>query len=696
MPKITHIRKRDGTLAPFDTAKLTLSLENAMKDAKVANGVLAKKLAKDITDVLDKHFSKDLPPSFKDIRDVIDEVLRKKKLTAAADAYARFKQEEKKMIGFRTYHGVRDDIGLTANALTILAKRYLLRNNDGTLIETPARLFRRVAKALAQVDAIYKKGSVLKTEEDFYQLLSKLEFLPNTPTLMNAGTPLGQLSACFVLPIEDSIHGIFGTLEKMAVIHQSGGGTGFSFSKLRPKGEVVHSTKGVASGPVSFMSIYDATTAVIKQGGKRRGANMAILSVDHPDILEFITCKSKEKTFMTNFNISVAATDSFMEAAQKKQDYSLINPRTNKPAGKPNAAQVFDTICQSAWDSGDPGMIFIDEINRRQPTPQIGKIESTNPCGEQPLLPYESCNLGSINLNKMFKNNKFDWDKLKKTIRTAVHFLDNVIDANKYPYPEIEQITKANRKIGLGVMGFAETLIRLGIPYDSDKGLDFADKLMKFISAESHKKSQELGAERGSFPNFPGSIYAKKYKTLRNSTITTIAPTGTISIIAGVNSGIEPLFAIAYVREVLDGQRLLEVSPLFEEMAKQRGFYSKALMLKVAREGSVRDIKEIPKDIRRLFATSFDIAPEWHVKLQAAFQKYTDNAVSKTVNLPAKATVEDVKKAFLLAYKLKCKGITVFRTGSKPQQVLYFAKPEDILIAEQEYSGGCTTTECPN
>ncbi|MBI4017247.1 MAG: adenosylcobalamin-dependent ribonucleoside-diphosphate reductase [Candidatus Aenigmarchaeota archaeon] len=694
MIRITHIRKRNGALAVFEPEKITLSIERALKDAK-ADLKLGKKLGKNVIDILEKHFSKELPPTFKDIRDVIDEVLRKRKFVTTAEAYAKHKQEEKKMIGFSTYHGVRDDIGLTPNALTVLANRYLLRNDEGTIIETPARLFHRVAKAVAQVDGTYKKVSVIKTEEDFYNMLSKLEFLPNTPTLMNAGTPLGQLSACFVLPVEDSLHGIFGTLEKMAIIHQSGGGTGFTFSKLRPKGDLVKSTKGVASGPISFMSIYDTTTRVIKQGGKRRGANMAVLNCDHPDILEFVKCKTTDKNFMTNFNISVAATDAFMDSILKKKEFSLVNPRTGKETGKLNAAEIFDNIAQSAWESGDPGMIFIDEINRQNPTPQAGKIESTNPCGEQPLLANESCNLGSLNLKKMFgKNKKFDWEKLKKTVRLAIHFLDNVIDANKYPFPEIEQITKANRKIGLGVMGFAETLIKLGTPYNSDKAIEFADKLMKFIKTEAHKKSQELGAERGNFPNFEKSIHSKKYKTMRNSTVTTIAPTGTISIIAGANAGIEPLFAVAYIKEVLDGQRLLEVSPLFEDIAKQRGFYNKSLMMKVAKQGSIQNIKEIPKDVKKLFVTSFDISPEFHVKIQVAFQKHTDNAVSKTVNLPFKATVEDVKKVYLLAHKLKCKGITVYRTGSKPQQVLYFAKPEEILTAQEEYSGRCISTKC--
>ncbi|MBI4141665.1 adenosylcobalamin-dependent ribonucleoside-diphosphate reductase [Candidatus Woesearchaeota archaeon] len=598
------------------------------------------------------------------------------------------------MIGFKTVMGVRDDIGMTTNALKVLAKRYLLRNEEGTLIETPSRMFRRVAKTIASIDARYQKGSVAKTEETFYNMLSNVEFLPNTPTLMNAGTELGQLAACFVLPIGDSLKEIFGAVEKMAITHQSGGGTGFNFSNLRPKGDIVRSTKGVASGPVSFMTVFDKATDVIKQGGKRRGANMAMLNADHPDIKEFILSKTKED-MLTNFNISVAATDAFMEAVEKDKEWQLIHPKTKKETARINAKELFNAIVNSAWQTGDPGLVFIDEINRKNQTAHLGKIESTNPCGEQPLHPYESCVLGSINLVKHVKNGKIDWDKLKKTVRTAVHFLDNVIDANNHPFPEIEQITKANRRIGIGIMGFAEILIKTGIPYNSDKAIETAEKLMKFINDESHKKSQELGTERGNFPNFKGSKWdIAKIKTMRNATTTTIAPTGTISLIAGVSSGIEPLFAISFVRDVMEGTKLLEVTPLFEETARQRGFYSKTLTLKVARKGTINDIKEIPADVRKLFVTSFDIAPEWHVKLQAAFQKHVDNAVSKTVNLPQKAKPEDVAKIYLLAYKLKCKGITVYRTGSKPQQVLYL--PDQAITVKEEFTGTCHSGVCTN
>ena len=590
---------------------------------------------------------------------------------------------------------------LTFNAIKVLERRYLLRDETGKVRETPAQMFRRVAKTIASVEKAYgySDKEIRKFEEEYYRMMFNLEFLPNSPTLMNAGTEIGQLSACFVIPVEDSIKSIFEGVLYMALIHKSGGGTGFSFSKLRPKGDIVKSTEGIASGPVSFMRVYDVATDVIKQGGKRRGANMGILRVDHPDIFEFITAKAREG-FLTNFNLSVAATDEFMKAVENDEMFELVNPRTNKVVKKIKAREIWHSIVFMAWKTGDPGVIFIDEINRHNPTPHVGVIEATNPCGEQPLLPFESCNLGSINLAKMVEDGKINWDKLGETVRKAVRFLDNVIDANKYPLPEIEKMTKANRKIGLGVMGFADMLIQLGIPYDSEEAVQTAEKVMKFITEEARKTSVELGEEKGSFPNFSGSVWEKKgYKAMRNATVTTVAPTGTISIIAGCSSGIEPLFAIAYIRNVMEGTQLLEVNQYFEQRTKEIGIYSKQLMEKVAKYGSIQKMKEIPEDLKRVFVTALDIAPEWHVKMQAAFQKYTDNAVSKTVNLPHDATIKDVENVFWLAYKLKCKGITVYRYGSKKEQVLYIGAFEKgapkIIKAESEYAGGCPTPYCP-
>jgi ribonucleoside-diphosphate reductase alpha chain len=626
---------------------------------------------------------------------LVVEVLKQKSYEKVAEEYQDYRKKKEELRALREKLGIEPK--LTVNALEVLKARYLLRDEKENITETPTNLFERVAKAIAKIDQGFGENPQ-KSEKTFNEMMTKLEFIPNTPTLFNAGTSIGQLSACFVLPVNDSLDGIFTTVKNMALIEQTGGGVGFDFSKLRPRGDVVRSTKGVASGPVSFMRIFDTATEVIKAGGKRRGAMMAILKVDHPDVLEFITAK-QNPTFLSNFNVSVAVTDEFMQAVEADEEYWLVNPRNKEKVKQLKAREVWGLMARSAWASGDPGVVFIDEINRHNPTPEVGRIESTNPCGEQPLLPYESCNLGSINLSRMVENGKISWEKLRETVRNAVHFLDNVVDANVYPLKEIAEITRANRKIGLGVMGFADMLIMLGVPYDSEDALKLGEQVMKFIEEEAHKKSREIAEKRGSFPNFEKSIWKERYSVFRNATVTTVAPTGTISIIAGCSSGIEPLFAISFMRNVLGGARLFETNALFEETAKARGFYSAKLLEEIARTGSVQKIDGVPDDVKRLFVTALDIEPVWHIRMQAAFQKSTDNAVSKTVNLPNDAKVEDVKEIYDLAYKLKCKGVTVFRYGSKPEQVLYIGEIKTregtFLSAQSEYAGGCPTMNCP-
>jgi ribonucleoside-diphosphate reductase alpha chain len=575
---------------------------------------------------------------------------------------------------------------LSANAHRVLEKRYLLKDETGKVVEKPDELFRRVAKNIASADLQYGKTSTEAVEEAFYQIMRSLEFLPNSPTLMNAGRELQQLSACFVLPVEDSMEGIFETVKQAAIIHKTGGGTGFAFSRLRPKEDMVRTTGGVASGPVSFMKVFNHATEAVKQGGTRRGANMGILRVDHPDILEFIQCKADKKE-ITNFNISIAITDRFMEAFQKGESYDLINPRTQQIVRQLNAREVMDLIAHNAWLTGEPGLFFIDATNRTNPTPHIAEMEATNPCGEQPLLPYESCNLGSINLEKhMYSVGgrlSIDWVKLGQTIRTCVHFLDNVIDMNRYPIPEIEEITKANRKIGLGIMGFARMLFKLGTPYDSEEGIQTGRRVMKFIHDIGYEASTQLAEERGVYANWKNSMHDRMGYRLRNSYVTTVAPTGTLSMIADTSGGCEPEFSLIWYKNVMDGEHLPYVQEEFIQTAKAEGFWNKNLLEKIqANHGSVRGLSEVPKKWQDIYATSHDIAPDWHVRMQAAFQEYSDSAVSKTINLPEKASVEDVKKAYLLAFKLECKGITVYRDGSRDEQVMNVGKSKKGEVLE--------------
>ena len=628
-----------------------------------------------------------------------------------------------------------ESLTLSENAIKVLEKRYLKRDKNGNCVETPADMFRRVADAIAAGDLKYGASTddVKKLSDRFYDAITHRYFMPNSPTLMNAGRELGQLAACFVLPVEDSLESIFETIKNTALIHKSGGGTGFSFSRLRPKNSVVRSTMGVSSGPVSFMEVFNAATEAVKQGGTRRGANMGILRVDHPDILEFIECKS-DNNKLNNFNISIAVTDKFMEAYKNGTDYDLVNPQNNQVVGRLSAKKVFDMIVDGAWRNGEPGIVFIDKMNADNPTPLIGEIESTNPCGEVPLLPYEACNLGSINLGLMVKDGKVDWDLLAATTRTAIRFLDNVITVNNYPLPQISEMVQNNRKIGLGVMGWADMLMKMGISYNSTEGTKLAAQIMEFIDYESKCESIELSKERGRFNNFTGSVYDQKnylynkYKGksagiitdeqwkeldaqiekygIRNATTTCIAPTGTISMIASASGGVEPLFGLVFSRLIMDGTEMLEVNPIFKDYMIQHGLYSEDLMKKIAKDGSIAHVDGISNEIKHIFVTAHDVSPYWHVKMQAAFQLHTDNAVSKTVNFEENATREDIQEAYILAYENNLKGITVYRNNSRQFQPMNLdakkkeepkveVQPVVEEVKDEEPTGEIKTVKCP-
>ncbi|MBC8495504.1 vitamin B12-dependent ribonucleotide reductase [archaeon] len=679
MSLVKKIRKRDGVTVPFDQDRITKAILKAVVAVQGQDGVLSKKLSDKVVEKLEIRFGSTKVPEVEEIQDLVEETLMDNGQLSVMKAYIiyRYKhdliREERKVV-----IGKPTQSKLTINALKVLKERYLLKDSQGKIVETPNDLFMRVARNIAKADRMYDRDAdIKKLREEFFDMMVDLDFVPNSPTLMNAGMDLQQLAACFVLPIQDSMEGIFGTLKDAAIIHKSGGGTGFSFSRLRPRNANVKSTQGVASGPVSFLTVYNAATEVIKQGGKRRGANMGVLRIDHPDILDFINCKEKNDA-ITNFNISVGITEDFMKSVESDQDYDLINPATKEIVTRMSARMVFDMLVSAAWRNGDPGILFIDRINQDNATPALGEMESTNPCGEQPLLPYEACNLGSINLGNFVEEDKsIDWDRLKVIIHRAIHFLDNVIDMSRYPIPQITKVVRANRKVGLGVMGWGDMLIKLMIPYNSDEGVNKAEEVMSFIKKEADIASCNLAKKRGTFPNWTGSIFNKNSKyfkgehlKLRNATRTTIAPTGTIGMIADASGGVEPLFALSYVKRVMDGKELFYVDKNFKKMLEKRGLYSKELMEKVINQGSISHIEELPEDIKRVFVVAHDISPEYHLKMQSAFQKYTDNAVSKTVNFSNEASIKDVENVYILAYKLGCKGVTIYRDGSKENQVM--------------------------
>lgn len=700
MSPIKKIQKRDGRIVDFDQDRITQAIWKAAQSVGGSNIEEAQKISNQVSAVLEVFFKNEEEiPTVEQIQDLVEKILIEGGHAKTAKAYILWRQkraderEEKEAILGK---GKGDaSLNFSTNALKVLEKRYLLKDDEGNIIETPEDLLKRVAGAIAKAEENYG-GNVEEMEEKFFNIMKELEFMPNSPTLMNAGTELGQLSACFVLPVEDSMEGIFESLKDAALIHKSGGGTGFSFTRLRPSNDIVHSTTGVSSGPVSFMKVFDAATDVIKQGGKRRGANMGILRIDHPDILDFIQMKADMKT-LQNFNISVAVTDKFMKALEEDGEYDLINPRDGEPLKKMKARMVWDIILSNAWKNGDPGLIFIDEINKKNTCPHLGDIEATNPCGEQPLLGHESCNLGSINVNKFVLEDKsdLDWERFREVVHLATQFLDNVIDVNHYPIAKIAEMTRKTRKIGLGLMGFADVCYQLGIKYDSDEGIAFGEKVMKFINDEARKKSQILAEIRGDFPAYEGSVHEKNGVKMRNTCVTTVAPTGTIGMLAEASGGLEPNFAISFIKNVMDGTELVYTNKYFESVAKEKGFYSKDLMREIAKVGSIQGFDEIPEDVRNVFVTAQDIEPEWHIRMQAAFQKHVDSSVSKTINFPTEAQIQDIEEAYKLAYKLGCKGVTIYRDKSRESQVLNIGKVNKDARANEVSESKEVQTQTP-
>ncbi len=666
---VTKIRKRDGRIVAFDLEKVFSAISKAAEAVGSYDRDKTKPVVAKVLNYVEQTFSDEKIPTIEEVQDIVERVLIEEGHVKTAKAYIIYREDQAKLRAKKQeLVGGFVDKRISINAVKILKEKYLLKNKEGGVVETPQQMFERVAKYIAAEDKQYDKQAVKQTEAEFYAMMDALDFLPNSPCLMNAATEFPQVISTFALPIEDSINGIYDALKVAAKVHKYGSGTGFNFSTLRAKGDVIESTKGRSSGVISFLRLFDMSTQVMKQGGKRRGANMAILRVDHPEILQFITAK-EDPTQLTTFNISVGITNTFMDAVQKNKFYDLIDPRTKKPVRQLPAKEVFDLIARQAWKNGEPGVLFLDTINKANPLGE-GKIEATSACAEVPLMDYETCPLGSINLSNMVKGKEIDWEKMRKIICSAVHFLDNMIDANKYHLKEIEKATKETRKIGLGVMGFADMLFQLGIPYDSNEAVETAEKVMRFIKAESRKASIALAEKRGVFPAFEKSKFAKKGFKMRNATTTAVAPTGSISIIAGCTSGIEPAFALAYMQRILETETILQVNKYFEAVAREKQFYSDDLMKRIAQTGSLKWFPEIPADVKKVFVISYDVAARWHVKIQAAFQKYTDNAVSKSVNLKQDTHKEDVMTVYKTAYGLGCKGITVYRDKSREDQVI--------------------------
>ncbi|MFH0738145.1 MAG: adenosylcobalamin-dependent ribonucleoside-diphosphate reductase [Candidatus Micrarchaeota archaeon] len=678
---ISKIRKRDGSIVGFDKEKITNAIFKAAESVGGSDRKESERVAEKVIEYINAKFKDDFVPTVEEVQDLAEKALIETGHATTAKSYILYRHRKNVEREMKKALGVQDDLKLPLNSIQVLEKRYLQKDENAKIIETPSQLFRRVAHHLASNEAGYgaDEATVKYYEDAFFEIMTNFEFLPNSPTLMNAGSELGQLAACFVLPIKDDIEAIFESVKHQAIIHKTGGGTGFCFSYLRPKGDFVKSTAGIASGPISFMSAFDNATNVIKQGGKRRGANMATMHIWHPDIEEFITMKQTPGV-MENFNVSVMADDKFMRAVESNGDFEMLNPRNGAVMRKVNARSLFKLIAYSAWKSAEPGLLFIDEINRHNPTPQ-DPIHATNPCGEVPMPDYESCNLGSINLVRFVEldwsrtdwKKKVNWSRLRYVVRVAFQFLDNVIDMNKYPIPQIREQTLKNRRIGLGVMGFARMLFKMGIRYDSEAGYAVGEEIMKFIEDESRKMSHELGRARGSFPAFKDSPLSEHYDAMRNATCTSIAPTGTISMIADSSSGIEPVFALSFLKTVRAGQYYY-CDDIFEQVLKVRGLYSQELMQKVMEEGTIHAMAEIPDDVKNVFRIAHDMTPDAHVRMQAAFQKNVDLAVSKTINMPADATVEDVEAVYLQAWKMGCKGITIYRDSSRHEQVLHVGK----------------------